>query len=73
MWFLSLDWTEIATETKLGSFFLRFMYLRERERRRVGEKEITSRGERGAEGEGEAYSSLSREPNMGLNPRTLLS
>jgi len=40
--------------------------LRERERER------TSRG-RGAEGEGKADSPLSREPNLGLNPRTLVS
>ena len=41
-------------------FFLRFIYLREKESKtRVGR----------AEGEEEADSPLSREPNMGLNPR----
>jgi len=40
--------------------------LREREKAR----ESTS-GEEGAEGEEEADSSLSREPNAGLHPRTL--
>jgi len=43
------------------SFIL--LYFREQER------ESRSRG--GAEREGEADSSLSREPNVGLDPRTL--
>ena len=47
-------------------FFLKilFMYLRERERERA-----QAGGE--AEGEGEAGSLLSREPDVGFNPRTL--
>ena len=43
--------------------FLGFIYLRERKREH-------KQGEKQAEGEGEAGSQLSREPNMGLNPRT---
>lgn len=41
------------------NFLKDFIYLR-----------TTRSGEAGAEGEGEANSSSSREPNMGLNPRT---
>ena len=46
------------------SLFLKilFIYLREIEKRR---------GEQGEEGEGEAESPLSREPDAGLDPRTL--
>ena len=45
---------------KLKNFLL--TYLREREKAREGG---------GAEGEGEAASLLSAEPDLGLNPRTL--
>ena len=49
-------------------FFLRFYYLFEREKAR----ESMGRGGQGwAEGEGEAESLLSREPDSGLDPRTL--
>jgi len=45
-------------------FFKDFLYLFDRERE-------YKQAERQAEGEGEAGSPLSREPNAGLNPRTL--
>ena len=45
-------------------FKVLFIYLTENERAQIGGT---------AEGEGEADSPLSREPNMGLNPRTLES
>ena len=41
-------------------------------RERARERERMS-GQVGAEGEGEADSLLSREPNVGLDPRTLRS
>ena len=50
-----------------NGFFKRlyfYLFVREREREH-------KQGERQAEGEGEAGSPPSREPNMGLNPRTL--
>ena len=49
-------------------FFLDFIYLFERMSTRVREK-AQARG--GAEREGEADSPLSREPNVGHNPRNL--
>ena len=54
-------------------FFLRF-YLFEREREHVNERKSTqAQTEGGAEGEGEAASPLGREPDIGLDPRTLRS
>ena len=56
-----------ATQGSLFIFFKKdFIYLFERER----ERESMSR-EGGAEREGEADSLLSREPDVGLDPRTL--
>ena len=51
----------------VGLFFLKilFVYLRERER-----KSAHTNGVGGAEGEGDAGSPLSREPDAGLHPRT---
>jgi len=48
-------------------FFKDFIYLFEREHEKRGDSE----GE--AEEEGEADSPLSKEPNVGLDPRTLRS
>ena len=55
----------------LKNVFLKilFIYLRERQHEREREQE---QGEE-AEGEGEADSPLSREPNVGLDLRTLSS
>ena len=51
-------------------FFKDFIYLfqRKRERKYEGERATTSKGR--TEGEGEADSPLSREPNVELDPRT---
>jgi len=49
----------------LSLFFKDFIFLRDRERVR---EELEWKG--GAEGEGEADSPPSREPDAGLNPRT---
>ena len=46
---------------------LRFIYLFERNREKEGVSESMSRGK----AEGEADSPLSREPDIGLDPRTL--
>ena len=48
-----------------------FIYLTEREREREREREMRAQqGEQQAEGEGQAGSPLSREPDVGLHPRT---
>ena len=57
--------------TVSGAFFLRF-YLSERERESERTHMCTYAQARGV-GEGEADSPLSREPDAGLDPRTLRS
>ena len=58
------------TTFKLSDYFKDFIYLFETERER--ERAHTRGGEwGGAEGEGEADSPLSREADVGLDPRTL--
>ena len=53
-------------------FVLDFIYLFESESEIAREHKSGKRGGR-AEGEGEADSTLRREPNVGLHPRTLIS
>ena len=57
-----------AADHRISATFLKdFIYIRQRERERENKQG------RGPEGEGEADSPLSREPNTGLDSRTLRS
>ena len=53
---------------KIFFFFKDFIYLFDRERER---ERAHKQAERQAKGEGEEGSPLSREPDVGLDPRTL--
>ena len=61
-------WVDQSLTFSFFFFKILFIYLRWGERER--EREHISGGGRGTEGKGEAGSMLSREPNVGLDPRT---
>ena len=67
--------TRMATAVAFRIFFLKYLihlFERARERECVSaSKRMHKQGEQQEEGEGEAGSPLSKEPNVGLDPRAL--